>query len=170
MDWSHLSSDQAQRAEEIYQALRRGDDARLRQLAELLATKPDDPLLGRTEFEVRDLVHQLGADAIQAAVNQRKKGVPRVQPELPPVRRRGSIRERSRQESGELAWERPGRSRLLLLQVLSPRPLSGRRRARTEQLGCDTGGHGSCEHGGCARSLRSGGRESADSDERIEAQ
>ena len=73
MDWSHLSSDQAQRAEEIYQALRRGDDGRLRQLAELLATKPDDPLLGRTEFEVRDLVHQLGADAIQAAVNPRKK-------------------------------------------------------------------------------------------------
>jgi hypothetical protein len=74
MDWSHLAPDQAHRAEEIYQALRQGDDAKLRQLAELLATKPDDQLLGRTEFEVRDLVHQLGADAIQAAVNQRKKG------------------------------------------------------------------------------------------------
>jgi hypothetical protein len=74
MDRSHLSPDQAQRAEQIYQALRQGDDARLRQLAELLATKPDDQLLGQTEFEVRDLVHKLGADAIQAAVNQRKKG------------------------------------------------------------------------------------------------
>ena len=74
MDWSHLSVEQAQRAEQIYQALHQEGDARLRQLAELLATKPDDQLLGRTEFEVRDLVHQLGADAIQAAVNQRKKG------------------------------------------------------------------------------------------------
>ncbi|MDB5352679.1 MAG: hypothetical protein JWN86_3926 [Planctomycetota bacterium] len=74
MDWSHLSPDEAHRAEAIYRALRQGDDAKLRQLAELLATKPDDQLLGRTEFEVRDLVHQLGADAIQAAVNRRKKG------------------------------------------------------------------------------------------------
>jgi hypothetical protein len=74
MDWAHLPPEQAHRAEEIYRTLRQGDDSRLRQLAELLATKPDDQLLGRTEFEVRDLVHQLGADAIQAAVNQRKKG------------------------------------------------------------------------------------------------
>jgi len=43
-------------------------------IAELLATKPDHKLLGRTEFEVRDRVHRIGAKALEAALNGRKKG------------------------------------------------------------------------------------------------
>jgi hypothetical protein len=43
-------------------------------LARLLVSKPDEELLGATEFEVRDRVHALGAFAIEAAVNRRKKG------------------------------------------------------------------------------------------------
>ena len=43
-------------------------------MAELLASKPDDQLLGRTEFEVRDLVHDIGAKALQTALDERKKG------------------------------------------------------------------------------------------------
>jgi hypothetical protein len=39
-----------------------------------LAGKPDEQLLGQTEFEVRDLVHEIGSDAIQAALQGRKKG------------------------------------------------------------------------------------------------
>jgi hypothetical protein len=74
VDWLHLPEEQARRAEQIYQDLRRDGDAKLRELAELLATKPDEQLLGQAEFEVRDLVHELGSGAIQAAVNQRKKG------------------------------------------------------------------------------------------------
>lgn len=73
MSFDHLPPEQAERAEQIYQSLLQGSDARLRQIAELLAGKPDDQILGQTEFEVRDQVHQLGADAIQAAVNGRKK-------------------------------------------------------------------------------------------------
>jgi len=46
----------------------------LRALAESLATKPDDQLFGRTEFELRDQVLRLGAKALQAAAQQRKKG------------------------------------------------------------------------------------------------
>jgi hypothetical protein len=44
------------------------------QMARLLVSKPDHQLLGATEFEIRDRVHKIGACAIEAAVNQRKKG------------------------------------------------------------------------------------------------
>lgn len=43
----------------------------------MLATKPDEHVLGQTEFEVRVLVHGIGSQAIQAAVNQREKGATR---------------------------------------------------------------------------------------------
>jgi hypothetical protein len=43
-------------------------------MAQLLASKPYNKLLGRTEFEVRDLVHDLGAKALQTALGERKKG------------------------------------------------------------------------------------------------
>jgi hypothetical protein len=43
-------------------------------IAELLASKPDNKLLGKTEFEVRDRVHKIGAKAIETALNERKKG------------------------------------------------------------------------------------------------
>lgn len=44
------------------------------QMARLLVSKPDHELLGATEFEVRDRVHRIGAHALEAAVNRRKKG------------------------------------------------------------------------------------------------
>ena len=74
MSWSHLSPEQAERAEQIFQSLRQATEADLRGLAELLACKEDGQLLGPTEFEVRDRVHKIGAKAIEAAVNGRKKG------------------------------------------------------------------------------------------------
>ena len=74
MSFSHLSPEQAERAEQIFQSLRQATEADLRGLAELLACKEDGQLLGPTEFEVRDRVHVIGAKAIEAAVNGRKKG------------------------------------------------------------------------------------------------
>jgi hypothetical protein len=43
-------------------------------MARLLVSKKDHEILGATEFEIRDRVHQLGADAIEAALRERKKG------------------------------------------------------------------------------------------------
>ncbi len=43
-------------------------------IARLLASKPDAQLLGKTEFEVRDRVHDLGAQVIETALEERKKG------------------------------------------------------------------------------------------------
>ncbi len=69
-----LTPEQAETAERIYQALRPACDAELRQIAQLLASKPDHQILGKTEFEVRDRVHTIGAKAIETALNGRKKG------------------------------------------------------------------------------------------------
>jgi len=69
-----LTPEQAELAERIDQTLRQAADADLRDLAELLASKPDRQLLGQTEFEVRDRVHALGAKALQTALDERKKG------------------------------------------------------------------------------------------------
>lgn len=74
MSSSPLTPEQAAEAERILQSLRQAVDSDLRSLAELLASKPDRQLLGQTEFEVRDRVHQIGARAIQTALGERKKG------------------------------------------------------------------------------------------------
>lgn len=73
MSWSHLSPEQAERAEPIFQSPRQATEADLRGLAELLACKEDGQLLGPTEFEVRDRVHKIGAKAIEAAVDRREE-------------------------------------------------------------------------------------------------
>ncbi len=74
MSFQHLPEKQAQQARELYESLRDAADADLKAIAELLATKPDNQLFGATEFELRDLVHRLGAKALQTAATQRKKG------------------------------------------------------------------------------------------------
>jgi hypothetical protein len=43
-------------------------------MARILVAKPDDQLLGATEFEIRDRAHALAAHALETAVNRRKKG------------------------------------------------------------------------------------------------
>ena len=63
--------DEAQRLEGILMEAIRDD---IRSIAELLASKPDRQLLGQTEFEVRDLVHKIGAKSLETALDERKKG------------------------------------------------------------------------------------------------
>jgi hypothetical protein len=48
-------------------------------MARLLVSKPDHELLGATEFAIRERVHQIGAHAIETAVNRRKKGATKDQ-------------------------------------------------------------------------------------------
>jgi hypothetical protein len=74
MSSSVLTPEQADAADRILLSLRQAVESDLRSLAELLASKPDSQLFGRTEFEVRDRVHQIGAKAIQTALDERKKG------------------------------------------------------------------------------------------------
>ncbi|GAC1358167.1 MAG: hypothetical protein NVSMB4_17730 [Acidimicrobiales bacterium] len=74
MDAPILSPEQDAEAERLFQTLRPVIEAELRQMTRLLASKPDDKLLGKAEFEVRDRVHAIGAKVIEAALNGRKKG------------------------------------------------------------------------------------------------
>jgi hypothetical protein len=74
MPFSHLPEDQARRAEQLFDTLKSAAEVDLHKIAELLAGKPDDKLFGETEFQLRDIVHKIGADALQAAAEQRKKG------------------------------------------------------------------------------------------------
>jgi hypothetical protein len=74
MSFAHLPEDQARRAQQLFDSLLAAAEHDLHAVAELLATKPDDQLFGGTEFRLRDLIHRLGAKALQAAAEQRKKG------------------------------------------------------------------------------------------------
>ena len=60
--------------EQLYESLKAATEHDLKAIAELLATRPDDQLFGQTEFDLRQLVHRLGAEALQTAAEQRKKG------------------------------------------------------------------------------------------------
>jgi hypothetical protein len=69
-----LTADQEAQAQRLFDILQHAFLDEARHLARLLAAKPDNKLLGQTEFEVRDAVHRLGASVLQAALDERKKG------------------------------------------------------------------------------------------------
>jgi hypothetical protein len=69
-----LTPEQETQAQRLFELLHKPFLDEARKLARLLAAKPDSQLLGKTEFEVRDAVHRLGATALQAALDGRKKG------------------------------------------------------------------------------------------------
>ena len=44
------------------------------QMYRLLMSKPDAELLGQSEFDIRDRVHKIGAQVLETALKERKKG------------------------------------------------------------------------------------------------
>ena len=68
-----LTAEQEAEAQRLADAITIKTKEELLRITRLLVSKKDHQLLGETEFEVRDLVHQIGARAIEAAVNERKK-------------------------------------------------------------------------------------------------
>jgi hypothetical protein len=73
-----LTRDQEAEAQRLFEALQQPFLDEARRLARLLAAQPDSQLLGPTEFQVRDRVHRLGAQALQAALDERKKRATRA--------------------------------------------------------------------------------------------
>jgi hypothetical protein len=69
-----LSNEQEAQAQAIYQRIKERFDSEALRLARLMASKDDSHLLGDTEFQVRDRVHELGAEVLQIALDERKKG------------------------------------------------------------------------------------------------
>jgi hypothetical protein len=68
-----LSPEQEAEAQRLADAIAVKTKEDLLRITRLLVSKKDSELFGDTEFEVRDLVHEIGAHAIETAVNERKK-------------------------------------------------------------------------------------------------
>lgn len=75
-----LTPEQQAEAQRIQAALLKAAADDIRELAELLATKDDSNTFGATEFTVRDIVHRIGAKAVETALDGRKKGGTKVPP------------------------------------------------------------------------------------------
>ena len=69
-----LTPEQKAESERIFTALQQAAVEDLQALADLLATKDDSNTFGPTEYAVRDIVHRIGATAIETALAGRKKG------------------------------------------------------------------------------------------------
>jgi hypothetical protein len=69
-----LTAEQEAEAQRLAASIAVKTKEELLQITRLLVSKKDHELLGETEFQVRDLVHKIGARAIETAVNERKKG------------------------------------------------------------------------------------------------
>ncbi len=71
-----LTPEQEASAERMEQVLLEAARSDIRQLARLMVSKEDHEIFGQTEYEVRDLVHGIGAKALEITANERsKKGV-----------------------------------------------------------------------------------------------
>lgn len=68
-----LSPELEAQAQELLARLRPQAEEDLLALARLLVSKEDGELFGETEFEVRDVVHRLGAKAYSAHLSGKKK-------------------------------------------------------------------------------------------------
>jgi hypothetical protein len=68
-----LDTNQEAEAERIYERLREAFDDELKRMARLMASKPNRQLFGQTEFELRDRIHALGAQMLEAAADERQK-------------------------------------------------------------------------------------------------
>jgi hypothetical protein len=84
----HLTSEQEGEAQAVFQRLKGAFEREALALARLMASKEDRELLGRTEFTVRDQVHRLGAQVLEAVLQERKKKATRGRGRpVPPVPR-----------------------------------------------------------------------------------
>jgi hypothetical protein len=73
MSTPDLTPEQEAHAQELAKTMLKALEGDVLQMTRLLASKPDHQVLGQTEFQIRDLVHQIGAKAIQAELEARQK-------------------------------------------------------------------------------------------------
>lgn len=73
MSTPDLSPEQEAHAQELARTLHKALESDILQMTRLLASKPDDQVLGQTEFPIRDIVHEIGAKTIQAELDARQK-------------------------------------------------------------------------------------------------
>jgi hypothetical protein len=75
MSTPDLTPEQEAHAQELAQTVLKALEDDVLQMTRLLASKPDHQVLGQTEFQIRDIVHQIGAKTLQAELDARQKKV-----------------------------------------------------------------------------------------------
>jgi hypothetical protein len=68
-----LTPEQEAHAQELARTVLKTLEDDILKMTRLLASKPDHQVLGSTEFQIRDLVHQIGAKTIQVELDARQK-------------------------------------------------------------------------------------------------
>lgn len=74
MNEPSLTPEQEQLAAKLLQQLQPLFQQEALRVARLFASKSVPQTLGKTEFELRDRMHELAANCLQAALDERKKG------------------------------------------------------------------------------------------------
>jgi len=69
-----LTAEQEAQAQRLAEVIGRKTQEEVLQMARLLVSKPDAEIFGKTEFELRDSAHRVAAHALEAALQERKKG------------------------------------------------------------------------------------------------
>lgn len=72
-----LTPEQEAEAQRLAELVAEKTKAEVLQMARLLVSKKDREMFGKTEFELRDRCHRLGAQLMQTALDERKKGATR---------------------------------------------------------------------------------------------
>jgi len=71
---AQLAGEQSTEVERVKGFVMKAIEADVTEIARLMVSKGDGELFGKTEFELRDLIHRLGSHALEATVHDRKKG------------------------------------------------------------------------------------------------
>lgn len=74
MDDVVLTPEQEELAKQIKDVMQAGATVEIERIARLVASKNDGELFGETEFQMRDMLARLGTRALDAALEERKKG------------------------------------------------------------------------------------------------
>jgi hypothetical protein len=72
-----LTPEQEAEAQRLAELVAEKTKAEVLHMARLLVSKKDRDLFGKTEFELRDRCHRLGAQLLETALDERKKGATR---------------------------------------------------------------------------------------------
>ena len=91
-----LSPEREAQAQQLHQALRDALDEELLALARTLAATDEATLFGQTEFDVRALLHRLGAKAFQTFLARKKTATAGPASPAPPATKPPSSRATAR--------------------------------------------------------------------------
>jgi hypothetical protein len=86
-----LTPEQEAHAQELAQTVLKALETDILQMTRPLASQPDHQVLGPTEFQIRDIVHQIGAQTIQAELEARPKKLPRIEHDRSQLPGRGLV-------------------------------------------------------------------------------